>query len=439
MGRERGTMRETAASFLLRVHSHDRRRRSRSVARAPARGEPFDLEFRVRVESGAFRWFRTRGRSMLGPEGKPERMAGSLADITERKQAEARALRGEGARPGHARVDRRRASSRIDVAGSDRVPQPGRRAADRLGPTRRGGARGHATSSPCATRATGKRARRSRRARAARGGASSSPTATSCCAAATRPPVAIDYSVAPIRNRAGSIVGAVLVFQDMSREREYVSRLSHLASHDALTGLINRREFEHRLQPVLASGRARPSSTRCSISISTVQGRQRHLRPRRRRRAAAAGDRAAAAAAARRRHAGPPRRRRVRRAARALSAEPALRIAEALRSAHRRVPLRVAERARSTVGVSIGLVNVADEGRDAGAACSRPPTPPATWRRRRAATACRCTSPDDREVAAAPRRDGMGQPHPSRARRTTASASTRSPFTTCGDRHRAAA
>jgi hypothetical protein len=52
------------------------------------RGEPFDLEFRVRVESGVFRWFRTRGRAMLGPEGKPERMAGSLTDITERKQAE---------------------------------------------------------------------------------------------------------------------------------------------------------------------------------------------------------------------------------------------------------------------------------------------------------------------------------------------------------------
>jgi len=67
--------------------------------------------------------------------------------------------------------------------------------------------------------------------------------------------IAIDQSVAPIRNRAGEIVGAVLVFQDKSREREYVSRLSHLASHDALTGLINRREFELRLQRVLATAR----------------------------------------------------------------------------------------------------------------------------------------------------------------------------------------
>lgn len=67
--------------------------------------------------------------------------------------------------------------------------------------------------------------------------------------------IAIDQSVAPIRDRGGKIVGAVLVFQDKSREREYVSRLSHLASHDALTGLINRREFEHRLQRVLTAAR----------------------------------------------------------------------------------------------------------------------------------------------------------------------------------------
>ena len=67
-------------------------------------------------------------------------------------------------------------------------------------------------------------------------------------------PIAIDYSVAAIRDRMSSIVGAVLVFHDMSRERQYATRLAHLASHDALTGLLNRRGFEHRLNMVLAEG-----------------------------------------------------------------------------------------------------------------------------------------------------------------------------------------
>ena len=39
----------------------------------------------------------------------------------------------------------------------------------------------------------------------------------------TEAPVAIDYSAAPIRDRAGTTVGAVLVFHDMSRERQYAS------------------------------------------------------------------------------------------------------------------------------------------------------------------------------------------------------------------------
>src|SRR5262249_30256226 len=86
MGCGQGTMRETAASFLWRIHSHDRRSTAERLRQHLRRGEPFDLEFRIRVQGGAYRWFRTRGRAMLGQEGKPARMAGSLTDITDRKQ-----------------------------------------------------------------------------------------------------------------------------------------------------------------------------------------------------------------------------------------------------------------------------------------------------------------------------------------------------------------
>ena len=46
--------------------------------------------------------------------------------------------------------------------------------------------------------------------------------------------------------------GAVLVFHDMTREQEYIARLSWQASHDALTDLANRRAFEERLENALA-------------------------------------------------------------------------------------------------------------------------------------------------------------------------------------------
>ena len=57
----------------------------------------------------------------------------------------------------------------------------------------------------------------------------------------------IQDSAAPIRDRIGNIIGAVMVFHDTSKESRLFRQLSYQASHDALTGLINRSEFENRL------------------------------------------------------------------------------------------------------------------------------------------------------------------------------------------------
>lgn len=54
----------------------------------------------------------------------------------------------------------------------------------------------------------------------------------------------------PIRV-GGRIVGAALVLHDMTRERQYMESLSWQATHDSLTGLSNRREFEYRLEQAL--------------------------------------------------------------------------------------------------------------------------------------------------------------------------------------------
>ncbi|WDY59321.1 EAL domain-containing protein [Pseudomonas sp. PSKL.D1] len=49
----------------------------------------------------------------------------------------------------------------------------------------------------------------------------------------------------------GQLAGIVLVLHDMTQERQYIANLSWQATHDALTGLANRREFEYRLEQVL--------------------------------------------------------------------------------------------------------------------------------------------------------------------------------------------
>jgi diguanylate cyclase (GGDEF)-like protein/PAS domain S-box-containing protein len=65
----------------------------------------------------------------------------------------------------------------------------------------------------------------------------------------------IEDSVAPIRDQSREIVGAVLVFHDVTQAKKMAMQWSHQASHDALTGLINRREFEQRLERALQTGK----------------------------------------------------------------------------------------------------------------------------------------------------------------------------------------
>jgi diguanylate cyclase (GGDEF)-like protein/PAS domain S-box-containing protein len=67
----------------------------------------------------------------------------------------------------------------------------------------------------------------------------------------------IQSTASPIRDGAGVVTGGVLVFHDVSESRELNRKLSYQASHDLLTGLVNRQELENRLERALHSARAR--------------------------------------------------------------------------------------------------------------------------------------------------------------------------------------
>ncbi len=68
--------------------------------------------------------------------------------------------------------------------------------------------------------------------------------------------VSVEATAAPIRDRAGRILGTVFVFRDVTKTRELAQQLSYQASHDPLTGLINRRELEARLARSLEEAEA---------------------------------------------------------------------------------------------------------------------------------------------------------------------------------------
>jgi diguanylate cyclase (GGDEF)-like protein/PAS domain S-box-containing protein len=78
----------------------------------------------------------------------------------------------------------------------------------------------------------------------------------------------IESCASPIRDGSGKVCGGVLVFHDVSESRELNRKLSYHASHDMLTGLVNRREFEARIERALKSVRAREASyALCHIDL----------------------------------------------------------------------------------------------------------------------------------------------------------------------------
>jgi len=66
---------------------------------------------------------------------------------------------------------------------------------------------------------------------------------------------AIEYTASPIKDNDETIIGIVLVFRDVTSVRTMANQLGYQATHDELTSLINRREFENRLKQALQSAR----------------------------------------------------------------------------------------------------------------------------------------------------------------------------------------
>ncbi|MEE9421815.1 MAG: diguanylate cyclase [Gammaproteobacteria bacterium] len=63
--------------------------------------------------------------------------------------------------------------------------------------------------------------------------------------------IAIDGTICPLQRTKNLCDGVVLVLRDVTESRQLTKEITYHATHDALTNLVNRREFEHRLGRVL--------------------------------------------------------------------------------------------------------------------------------------------------------------------------------------------
>lgn len=68
----------------------------------------------------------------------------------------------------------------------------------------------------------------------------------------------LEITVSPLLDHQRAMSGLVLALSDLTEKRKLIYQLSYQAAHDALTQLVNRREFERRLDELLVRGNGTP-------------------------------------------------------------------------------------------------------------------------------------------------------------------------------------
>jgi PAS domain S-box-containing protein len=117
LGLEITTPAPTYDTWIALVHPDDADRVHRATCRHLETRAPYDIEMRVRMKAGGYRWFRDRGQAVWDRTGRPVRMVGSLSDVTEQKNAE------EAIRQAHAELERRVDERTAELAQANRSLQ----------------------------------------------------------------------------------------------------------------------------------------------------------------------------------------------------------------------------------------------------------------------------------------------------------------------------
>ncbi|MCE9612027.1 MAG: PAS domain-containing protein [Chthoniobacter sp.] len=78
----------TIAAFRERLHPDDLASTEEAIRRAVEDAEPYRATYRLKTKTGDWRWFEARGATARDGSSRATRMAGSITDITERRQSE---------------------------------------------------------------------------------------------------------------------------------------------------------------------------------------------------------------------------------------------------------------------------------------------------------------------------------------------------------------
>lgn len=242
--------------------------RERVFARLEADGMVKNFEYRLRCKDGSEIVVLENSRAITDDDGQIVAHEGTITDITERKRAETRIFE-----------EKERAEVTLQSIGDGVITTDADGNVDYINPVAqdltgwdRRSARGRPVTDIMMivsehTRATVENPV----VRCLKEGRVITLAENSVLITRNGDEVPVQDSAAPIRDRIGNIIGSVMVFHDVSKESRLFRQLSYQASHDMLTGLINRREFESCLIGALEKTRDDAEETHALLYIDLDQ------------------------------------------------------------------------------------------------------------------------------------------------------------------------
>ena len=258
LGYDAGDEEEVLLDWYHLVHPNDMARvQSKMREHLEGKSEFFESVHRMKHQNGDWRWMSSRAKAVLDPNGRLIRLLGVEVDITERKLYEEALFRekesaqitlqsiGDGVITTDANCNVEYVNPVAEGLTGWKVDDASGRAIDEI-------FRGfHEETCEPLENPLAVSIRRDSAIKSVR------PT---LLIRRDGNELYIESTASPIRDGKGNVTGGVLVFHDVSESRELHRRLSYHASHDILTGLVNRREFENRLERALKSAKARETS-----------------------------------------------------------------------------------------------------------------------------------------------------------------------------------
>jgi diguanylate cyclase (GGDEF)-like protein/PAS domain S-box-containing protein len=239
-------------TFLHFVYPDDRDSLLNTMQEAVDSGTGYEVEYRVIWEDGTLHWLAAKAHVFSDQLGNPVSTLGIVWDITERKQAELASAR-----------TREMAAATLQSIGEGVITT------DEQGKTRYLNRIAEQLTGWTSDQAQGLDIGTTMHLIEEASGETSEHVALQCLrlrqtiSVSTQNQlitregrrISVEESAAPIWSGAGELLGVVVVFRDVSHERKLAKQLSWHASHDTLTGLINRREFEVQIANALHSAK----------------------------------------------------------------------------------------------------------------------------------------------------------------------------------------